>query len=80
MRALKTKEFAQMKIGISGSTPKGKTKKPGTEEKVITHVIGKFKPAEELLLKKTLKRAAEAAHIFVAEGIEKAMLVANTAK
>jgi PTH1 family peptidyl-tRNA hydrolase len=78
MRALKTKEFAQMKIGISGATPKGKLKKPGTEEKVITHVIGKFSPKEEVILKKTLTRAAEAAHLFVAEGIDKAMLVANT--
>lgn len=78
MRVLKTKEFAQMKIGISGATPKGKLKKPGTEEKVITHVIGKFSPKEELVLKKTLARAAEAARLFVAEGLDKAMLVANT--
>jgi PTH1 family peptidyl-tRNA hydrolase len=78
MRTLKTKEFAQMKVGISGATPKGKLKKPGTEEKVITHVIGKFSPKEELLLKKTLAKAAEAARLFVSEGMEKAMLVANT--
>ena len=58
MRTLKTKEFAQMKIGISGATPKGKLKKPGSEEKVITHVIGKFSPKEEEVLKETLKRGA----------------------
>jgi PTH1 family peptidyl-tRNA hydrolase len=78
MRALKTKEFAQMKIGISGATPKGKLKKPGSEKKVITHVIGKFSPKEELVLKKTLARAAEAARLFVSDGLDKAMLVANT--
>lgn len=78
MRALKTKDFAQMKIGIAGQTPKGKVKKVSGEEKVIKHVIGKFKPAEEALLKKTLKKAADAAHLFVTDGIEKAMLVANT--
>lgn len=78
MRALKTKEFAQLKIGISGATPRGKVRKPGTEEKVVKHVIGKFKPTEEALLKKTLKKAAEACAVFAAEGIEKAMLVANT--
>jgi PTH1 family peptidyl-tRNA hydrolase len=78
MRALKTKDFVQMKIGIAGSTPKGKVKKVSGEEKVIKHVIGKFKPAEEALLKKTLKKAAEAARYFVTDGIEKAMLVANT--
>ena len=78
MRALKTKDFVQMKIGIAGQTPKGKLKKVSGEEKVIKHVIGKFKPAEELLLKKTLKKAAEATRYFVTDGIEKAMLVANT--
>jgi PTH1 family peptidyl-tRNA hydrolase len=78
MRAIKTKDFVQMKIGISGSTPKGKLKKPGSEEKVITHVIGKFSPKEEVLLKKTLKQAAAAARLFVTDGIEKSMMVANT--
>ncbi len=78
MRAIKTKDFAQMKIGISGATPKGKLKKVSGEEKVIKHVIGKFAPKDEALLKKTLKKASEAAKLFVTYGIEKAMLVANT--
>ena len=78
MRALRTKEFVQLKIGISGATPKGKLRKPAGEEKVISHVVGKFKPTEELLLKKTLKKSAEAIRIFATEGIEKAMLFANT--
>jgi PTH1 family peptidyl-tRNA hydrolase len=78
MRAIKTKEFAQIKIGISGATPKGKTKKPSGEEKVIKHVIGKFSPKEEPILKKSLAKTAEAARLFVSEGIEKATMVANT--
>ncbi|MES2994773.1 MAG: aminoacyl-tRNA hydrolase [Patescibacteria group bacterium] len=78
MRALKTKDFVQMKIGISPATPKGKLRKPEAGEKVISHVIGKFSPKEELLLKKTLARAAEAARLFVTEGTGTAMLLANT--
>ena len=78
MRALKTKEFAQIKIGISGQTPKGRLRKPKGEEGVVKHVIGKFKPDEEALLKKMLKKTALAAEYFVTEGIEKAMLEANT--
>jgi len=78
MRALKTKDFVQIKIGIAGSTPKGKLKKVSGEEKVISHVIGKFKPAEEAVLKKTLKKASAAARLFVTDGVEKAMLYANT--
>jgi PTH1 family peptidyl-tRNA hydrolase len=78
MRSLKTKEFAQLKVGISGATPKGKLRKPAGEEKVVQHVIGKFSPKEDLLLKETLKKAAEACALFASEGIEKAMLFANT--
>jgi len=79
MRALKTKDFVQMKIGISPATPKGKLRKPEAGEAVVSHVLGKFSPKEELLLKKTLERAAEASRFFVTDGLEKAMLVANTA-
>jgi peptidyl-tRNA hydrolase len=41
-------------------------------------VIGKFSPKEEEVLKETLKRAVTAARYFVSDGIDKAMLVANT--
>lgn len=78
MRALRTKEFAQLKIGISGATPKGRVRKPVGDEKVAKHVVGKWKPAEEALLKKTLKKAALAIRLFATNGIEKAMLVSNT--
>lgn len=78
MRALKTKDFGQVKIGISGATPKGKVKKPGSEEKVIRHVIGKFKPDEEKVVKKMLERVVTASEFFITAGAEKAMLEANT--
>ncbi len=78
MRALKTKEFVQIKIGIAGQTKKGETKKISGEEKVIKHVIGKFKPSEEAELKAMLLKASEAARLFVTDGVERAMLVANT--
>lgn len=78
MRALKTKDFARLRIGISGEGKKHQAKKPAGEEKVVKHVIGKFKPAEELLVKKMMKRSAEAATLFVTEGIDKATMEANT--
>ncbi len=78
MRALKTKNFVQIKIGISGETPKGKLKKPTAGEKVVKHVIGKFSPKEEPELKKVLKKTAQVVELFVTEGAEKAMMVANT--
>lgn len=78
MRALKTKDFVQMKIGISAETAKGKLKKPAAGEKVIKHVIGKFKPAEEAELKAVLGRASEATKLFITAGLEPAMMKANT--
>lgn len=78
MRALKTKDFAQIKIGISGTTAKGKLKKPGDEEKVIKHVIGKFKADEELKLKKIFDKVTLAVEAFASDDIEKALLIANT--
>lgn len=77
-RALKTKDFAQLKIGISGQTPKGRLKKVSGDEKVVAHVIGKFKPGEAEVLEAALKKASEATRLFVTEGIERAMLFANT--
>lgn len=78
MRAIKTKAFARLRVGISGAGKKHQAKKPSGEEKVVKHVIGKFKPAEEALLKKTIAKAAEAARLFVTGGIEKATMEANT--
>ncbi|MHB0865425.1 MAG: aminoacyl-tRNA hydrolase [Minisyncoccota bacterium] len=78
MRAIKTKEFARIRIGISGVGKKNQAKKVQGEEKVIKMVIGKWKPAEEVVVKKVLKKVAEATHIFAVDGIEAAMLFANT--
>ena len=78
MRALKTKEFARIRIGISAAGKKNQAKKVQGEEKVIKMVIGKWKPAEEVVVKKVLKKVAEATRIFATSGIESAMLFANT--
>ncbi len=78
MRAIKTKDFARIRIGISGAGKKNQAKKPSGDEKVVKHVIGKFKPTEEALVKKSLKKAAAAAALFVGEGLAKATQEANT--
>ena len=78
MRAIKTKEFARLRIGISAPGKKNQAKKVSGEEKVIKLVIGKWKPAEEAALKKVLKKAAEAARLFASEGVEAATMFANT--
>lgn len=78
MRAIKTKDFARLRIGISASGKKNQAKKVHGEEKVIKMVIGKWKPSEEAAVKKVLKKAAEAARLFATSGIEAATQFANT--
>jgi len=79
MRAIKTQDFARIRIGISPkSGPSFAKASKGKEEKVIKQVIGKWKPGEEASLKKVLKKAAEAVRLFAIEGIESATQFANT--
>ncbi|MCF7835679.1 MAG: aminoacyl-tRNA hydrolase [Candidatus Marinimicrobia bacterium] len=58
MRAVKTKDFYRVRVGISPSTPKGKIKKP-KGEKVLDFLMGKFKPKELAVLKKISKKINE---------------------
>ncbi len=78
MRSIKTKDFARLRMGISGEGKRHQAKKPSGEEKVVKHVIGKFKPAEEAAVKKMVKRSAAVARLFVCKGFEKAQQEANT--
>ena len=56
MRAVKTKDFYRVRVGISPTTPKGKLKKP-KGDKMLDFITGKLKPTEEIILKKTTKKA-----------------------
>lgn len=78
VKAVKTKEFVRVRIGISPATAKGKTKKPEGEKAVVDFILGKFKSTELETLKKIFKRASEAIHILISEGREKAMNVFNS--
>jgi PTH1 family peptidyl-tRNA hydrolase len=72
-RAIKTKDFVRIRIGISPSTSSGKLKKPDTE-KIVPFVLGKFKPAEEEKLKKVRKLVHEALKDLLQEGREVATM------
>lgn len=73
IKSVKTKSFARLRVGISGSTPSGKIKKPKGEEKVVKHVLGKFSPKEETALKQVVKKAVLALESVVSDGYLKAM-------
>ena len=66
VKAVKTKEFVRFRIGVSPATNKGKVKKPGAnltpkkQEAVIDFILGKFKPKELEIMKKTFKKQVKA--------------------
>ncbi len=73
VKALKTEGFVRIRVGISPSTPSGKTKKPSGESAVERHILGKFSSKEEELIKKITKRVEEALVVLITEGRESAM-------
>lgn len=76
-KALKTKEYVRVRVGISPSTPSGKLKRPDAE-KIVAFVLGTFKPAEAEKLKKVRKVVAEALELLVTEGVDRAMTEINS--
>lgn len=66
MRALKTKNFVRIRIGVS---PK---KKPDQKE-VMKFIVGRFKPAELEVFKKINKRVFDALEAMLSGSLEKVM-------
>ena len=66
MRALKTKNFVRIRIGVS---PK---RKPEQKE-VMKFIVGKFKPSELEIFKKVERKMAEALEVILTDSLERAM-------
>lgn len=77
IRALKTREFVRIRIGISPATPSGKLRKPSGEKEVIRFIMGAFSPKERETFKKVSKKVSNALVSIVTDGREKAMSVWN---
>lgn len=73
IKAVKSKEFVRIRIGVAPTTPKGKIKKPEGEKKVIDFILGNWKPTEKETLKKVWKLGSEALETLISEGRERAM-------
>lgn len=73
IKALKTKDFVRVRVGISPATPSGKLRKPEARN-IIDFVLGKFKTAELAKLKKVKKTVGEALALIVEEGRDRAMM------
>ena len=76
-KALKTRDYVRVRIGISGSTPSGKLKRPAPD-KITDFVLGKFKPTEADKLKKARKIVGEALELLLTEGLSPAMTEINS--
>lgn len=77
MKAIKTKKFTRIRIGISPETASGAMKKPQGEKDVEKHILGAFKPGEMDELKKVFKKAGEAIECIVSDGPAIAMNTYN---
>lgn len=75
-KALKTRDYVRVRVGISPSTPGGKLKRPDGE-KVVDFVLGKFRPPEKEKIKKVKKLVKEAIELIVTEGVERAQTEIN---
>lgn len=73
IKKLKTKDFIRLRVGIAPTTPSGKLKKPVGEKAVIDFILGKFKPPEELKLKKLILKLVEALETLLTDGLQPAM-------
>jgi PTH1 family peptidyl-tRNA hydrolase len=77
IKSIKSQEFLRIRIGVSPSTPSGKTRKPKGEKAVLNFLMSKFKKAELEQLKKISKKVAEAVETVYSESKEKAMSLYN---
>jgi len=77
MRAVKTKKFTRIRIGVSRATAGGKIKKPAGEDEVIDFILAAFKPTEIAELKTVFKKVTEAIETIVTDGPERAMNTFN---
>ena len=72
IKALKTREFARLRMGICPMTPGGKPKKPKGEDAILEFIVGPFKKAEQEVMSKAVKQGADALALILTEGREKA--------
>ena len=62
--ALGSDAFARMRIGVGGGEPR---------RDLSGHVLGRFAPGERTIIAEAVSRSADAAELFVAEGIAPVM-------
>lgn len=78
IKALKTREFIRIRVGIAPVTPSGKAKKrPDGGGALEKYILGEFKKPELEVVKKVSKRVSSAVESIIADGYERAMTEFN---
>lgn len=72
-RAVKTKKFTRVRIGVSPATASGILRKPSGEKEVLDFILTQFKTHEMDELKRVYKRVCDALECVVLEGRARAM-------
>jgi len=78
IKALKTKDFVRIRVGVCPTTPGGKLRKPQGEDAVIKFLMGDFGANEIAVLKKIEKQIFEGITLFATEGREVATMAMNS--
>ncbi|MDJ0620985.1 MAG: aminoacyl-tRNA hydrolase [Calothrix sp. MO_192.B10] len=71
---LNTQNFPRLRIGIG--KPKGAVKED--DRKTVSHVLGKFSPAENQLMSEVIQFVIECVELSLKQGVEKAMNRCNS--
>ncbi len=77
IKALKTKDFVRVRIGVAPTTPTGKIKKPSGDKKVYDFLLGDFSKKETEQLNEVFKTTTKALESVIVDGKEKAMNLFN---
>src|SRR3989338_6985009 len=72
-RALKTKKFYRIRIGVSPSTAGGALRKPSGEKEVVDFILSKWQAHELAELKTVFKKVTHALEMLITEGPAHAM-------
>lgn len=78
IKALKTREFIRIRIGIAPTTPSGKMKaRPSGGKELEKYILSDFKKPEMEVLKKVFKKVSLAVEMITEESLERAMTEFN---
>lgn len=77
IRALGTKDFVRVRVGIAPTTPKGTIRKPKGQQKVLDFLMGDFKKREQDVLKKVSRTITKVLETIITKDVNAAMNAYN---